>query len=355
MEATVVRHLRHFGFAYLVTAALMCAMALPARAEYTSAGYNLQVVQSELGLANAAVNYQTNGLWTVSGLGTEVGTSFSLPSAQNIRFARLYLDVWGGTAAKTATVTASVNGTALAPVNFGGTKDTNPTYNASQTSVYGSGAGAWQVAFSGISGLLKKGRTANTLSFTITDPLASGFDGRTYGASLISVYSDPSIHQTLDYFLAEGDGTMRSAANNTYLSPDVRSLTFSGLNVADVNSATYQAGYTHGNTRSGTTNLDKLDFNGNPLGADPKDVSTGNTTSYPPNNLSFDVTGYLANESTVRYSVNNLELGGTGDTYLRANIGLLAVSHPVPEPSTFVLLASGAVGFLRYFARRRNR
>lgn len=335
---------------WVSVAAGMAFMSGSAWAGFQASGYDLQVVDSAVGLENAAVSYQTIPTWSASGLNTPVSRNFTLPACQNIHFARLYLDVWGGSNYKNARATVTVNGTALPVIDFGNTGtvsaistyDANPTFNAGANCVYGSGAGAWQIGFSGIADLLHTDGTANTINVTISDPQGSQFDGRMYGISLVSVYQDPSIDQTLDYYLAEADGTMRSGQPNSYGSPNQRSLTLSGLNTTNVNSAVYHAGYTHGNTASGTSNLDQLYFNGTALGVG-NDVSTGDAINYPPNNLAFDVSGYLAANPTVRYSVNSAELGGTGDTYLRANIGLLEIAHPIPEPATLGLLVLGGL------------
>jgi hypothetical protein len=347
-----MRQLTRVGIGFLSLLICFWYGASPASAGYFASGYDLKVVQSQKGLVNGAVNYQTNGLWSVSGRDVPLSTSFAGYTADNIKFARLYVDVWGGTPARTAQIEASVNGTALPTVNFGGTSDSNPTYDSKQICVYGSGAGAWQIGFSGIDHLLKKDGTANTVSFTVSDPNNNLFDGRTYAASLVSVYTHTSNLQTLDYYLAEADGTLRNAPG-TYGSPSQRSLVFSALDLINVDKAIYQAGYTHGNP-SGTNKLDQLYFNGSPLGPADNDLTKGDSDNQGVNNLMFDVTNLLNADSTVRYSVDSTELGGAGDSYLRAHIGLLSVLHPVPEPSTLVMLASGGLGMLIYLARRRK-
>lgn len=329
--------------------ALLMTLPLPSFAGYLKPGYDLQVVQSAEGLANSEVNYQTNALWSISGRDVPVNTSFTLPAVQGISFARLYLDVWGATATYGCQINALLNGTSLGTISVSGTNDTNPTFSLAQTSVYGSGAGAWQIAFGSIASLLHKDGTANTLSFVVSDT-NNQFDGRTYAASLVSVLSDPSIDQTLDYYLAEADGAIRNTPGSNG-SPSTRSLTFSGLEIANVDSATFHAGYTHGSTTTGTNNLDQVYFNENRLGPANNDATTGDTVNYPPNNLSFDVTGYLSGTSTIRYSVNNTELGGTGDSYLRPNIALLEITH-VPEPTSVWLAILGGLALLGH---RRSR
>lgn len=345
---------KHLGNG-MVAGAIMTAATwmttIPVWAGYLQPGYDLQVIQSDHGLANTAVSYQTNSLWDPQGSNkyVDVNTTFTTPACQDVRFGRLYLDVWGGNNAYTCSVTASLNGTPLTTVNMGGTNDSNPTFSAAQTCVYGTGSGMWQIAYSGIGTLLKKDGTVNTLAFKVNDPKGL-FDGRTACASLIAVYTDPSVNQTLDYFLAEADGTMRktSGTNN---SPSQRSLTITGIDTTAVIGATYIAGYTHGTTGE----KDQVYFNGVALGGSTNDVALGTTSDYGPSNHAFDVTSLLAGSSTIRYSVGAADIGVSGESYLRANIGLLEVTHPVPEPGTLTLLAVGVFlgGALRL--RRVNR
>jgi hypothetical protein len=309
-------------------------------------GYDLQVVKSEQGLVHGAVSYLTNPTWGVSGLDTQVNTSFTLSVCQDIRFARLYLDIWGGTRNYTSTVSATLNGTPLTVVNIKGySADDNPTFDATKTCVYGTGSGMWQVAYSGVGGLLHTDGTPNALSFTVSDPGGSGFDGRTACASLVAVYTDTSINQRLDYYLAEADGTIRKTPG-TNNSPAQRSLTFTGLDTANLIAATYVAGYTHGTTGE----KDQLYFNGHALGDAANDIALGTSLDYGPSNHAYDVRSYLTGSSTVRYSVASADVGSSGEGYLRPNIGLLEITHPVPEPATIALLALGAAAILR---RRR--
>ena len=106
-------------------------MAVPAWAGYSLPGYDLEVVQSGQGLAHAGISYLENSTWNGPGGNqyTPISTSFTLPSCDDIDFARLYLDIWGGMPVFTATVTVSVNGTQLAPISIGGMSDANPTYS----------------------------------------------------------------------------------------------------------------------------------------------------------------------------------------------------------------------------------
>jgi hypothetical protein len=322
----------------------------PVWAGFSYSGYDLQVVQAEKGLAHTAIDYQTNGLWSRSGRDVNMSTSFALPSAESIRFARLYLDIWGGKNTYTATITASLNGTPITTVTIGGSAseslNTTNIFDVAKTCVYGSGSGMWQVAFSGVSGLLAAG-AANTLDFTVSDP-NDAFDGRTICASLVTVYSDPKINQTLDYYLAEADGTLRKTAGN-YGSPSERSLAFTDVDVTNAISATYHAGYTHGTTGE----KDRIYFNEVAMGGND-DVAIGTSSDYGPSNHIYDVKNLLASSSTVRYSVSAADVGSIGEGYLRTNIGLLEVTHAVPEPGAMVLLGTAAMAISSFLLKRRG-
>ncbi len=300
---------------------LVCGAAAPLQAGYSLPGYDLEVVQSGQGLAHAGVSYLMDPEWVAADSEKYVPltASFTLPSCNDIDFARLYLDIWGGSPTDTATVNVSVNGTQLSTISIGGTNDANPTYNAATTCVYGSGYGIWQLAIAGVGNLLYTNGTANTVTWTVNDP-PKQFDGRTYCASLITVYTSSALNQTLDYDLAEADGLMQNTPGDCG-APSGRTFTIPGVNTTNVTGATYYAGYTLGVTGQ----HDSLSFNGTALGNPTNDVAQGTATNYGPGIVSSNVTSNLSTANTVQYSV----AGSGGQTDLRANIGLLAVTHPL--------------------------
>ena len=268
-----------------------------------------------------------NQAWNPAGgnLYQPVSTTFTLPPCDGIDFSRLYLDVWGGTPDYTATVNVSVNGRPLPTINVGGTDDSNPTYNAAATCAYGSGYGIWQLAIGGVSSLLNTNGSANTVTWTVDDPNGQ-FDGRTYCASLVTVYTSNSLNQTLDYDLAEADGAMQK--NGYSGQPSSRTLTISGVNTSNVTGATYYAGYTLGSKISSNT----LSFNGTLLGPNPNAVAQSPATGYGGCLVSSNVAAILSGTNTVQYSLTMPN--GPTSYYLRANIGLLAVTHPLQISGT---------------------
>ncbi len=330
---------RLIGSLAAAVAAAICAMTVPAWAGYSMSGYNFQVVQSGQGLADAGISYLENSTWNESGgnLYAPISTSFTLPSCSDIDYARLYLDIWGGMPMFTATVTVSVNGTQLAPISIGGMSDANPTYSGTKTCVYGSGYGVWEVAVAGLSNLLYTNGAPNAVTWTVNDPTGN-FDGRTYDASLVTVYTSPSLHQTLDYDLAEGNAYMQNSGDTG--APSSRTLTITGVNTANVSGATYSAGYILGLTGYGGYNSLSLSNSAGTLalGNPPNDVAQGTDVNFGPSVVSSNVAGSLAATSTVQYSV---AMPG-GSNNLVPTIGLLAITHPLPVNGVWSSTAGGS-------------
>jgi hypothetical protein len=115
-----------------------------------------------------------------------------------------------------------------------------------------------------------------------------------------------------------------------------------------VAAATYTAGYTHGTTGEN----DQIYFNNVALGDAVNDVALGTALDYGPSLNFFDVTSLLGSTSTIRYSVDPLDVGASGESYLRPNVGLLEIVHPVPEPGTWAMMASG-FGVSLFVGRKR--
>jgi fibronectin-binding autotransporter adhesin len=336
-EAARVRDPLRYRLGAAVTAAI-CTMTIPAWAGYSLSGYNLEVVQSGQGLAHAGISYQMNATWNEAGGGqyTPISTSFTLPSCNQIDFARFYLDIWGGTPYFSASVTVSVNTTQLPPIWIGGMGDSNSTYSGTRTCVYGSGYGVWELGIAGVAGLLYTNGASNAVTWTVSDSTGN-FDGRTYDASLVAVYTSSSLNQTLDYDLAEANGYMQNAGDTG--APSSRTLSITGVNTANMAGATaiYSAGYILGLTGSNGC-LNSLSFNNQALGNPTNDVAQGSDANFGPSIVSSNVTGSLSGANTVRYSV--AMPGGTDN--LVATVGLLAVTRPMPVNGVWSGTAGGS-------------
>jgi hypothetical protein len=348
------------GLGVLIAAALSIAVASPATAGYQANGYDLGLTKSD-SVVNGTAAYQTVPLFNAtngaSAVGGTINTTFTSASYQNVVYARLYLDVFGGTPFSSAQWTATLNGNALGTLTIGTTANANPANrDAGTTCVYGSGYGYWEIAYADIASKLKHDGTANTFSFSAIDDNVptKAFDGRQYGATLVVVYSDPSLQQTLDYQLFEGDGYMRKTAGSTAPAQVInldRDFTINGVNTANVASAIFTAGYSTGD--SGQT--DQIYFNGTALGPTAglgNDIARGYSGNYDSELHSFDVTNYLQGTNSVLYSIDQSVLGGTGESTLHADWAMLTVVHPTPEPATLGFLAAGAVGL---WLRKRGR
>lgn len=284
-------------------------------------GHELQVVKSEQGLENAAISFHTNPLWIdfTPEKPYNFNTSFTLPGTNEIIFARLYLNIWGGTNAYTCQVDTTINGTAIGVIDIGGTEDDNPTYDANRTCLYGSGYGSWQVAYSGVSELLYLDGTSNVVDVTVSDPTGN-FDGRTIDATLVAVYTDDNLDYVTDYYLIEADGYMRRTPRAPG-SPAERIVNVNSINTSDILKAVYTAHYTHGNSEQ----FDHLYFNGTQLG--DNNIAVGAMGTYGPDVLAFDVTDLLLPDSTVLYTIDETVTGATSEFSINAKIALLEIIH----------------------------
>ena len=189
---------------------------------------------------------------------------------------------------------------------------------------------------------------ANTLSYVVTPTNNVGgytFDGRAYGATLATVYTDPSINQTLDYQLFEADGTMRQTVGSSPPYPAqvlTRSLTVSGVNTANVTSAAvdHRLHLRRLWPQSGLFQRDGAGGSGNNV-ASQGDPGAG---YYPTELHTFSVAANLSATDSVVYSISSSQLGGTGASVLRADIGLLTVTHPSAINGVWTASGSGSWG-----------
>jgi hypothetical protein len=305
--------------ARLVIAATAMLLNMQAMAAFDMAGFDMQVVAGQKGLVNCAASFQTNPLWILATPQKpySFSTGFSLPQTEEIIFSRLYFNVWGGTNEYTCEVEVNINGVALDLVNIGGTADTNAVYEPNQICVYGTGFGAWQIAYNDVEALLYTDGSENVVDVTISDESGS-FDGRTIDATLVSVYKDPSADYAIDFYLAEADSYLRRSPG-TPGAPATRDFDISGVETADLLDATYTTLYTHGTKDQ----YDRLYFNGVQLGGD--DVAIGAGGVYGPDTVSFNVADLLETDSNILYTVDESITGSPSEFSMSVKVGLLEV------------------------------
>jgi hypothetical protein len=250
-------------------------LAASALGGYMYGGYNPQPIWGETGVPNAALDVQAGGLYSSGSYGGNVydpDFGFTLPAGDAVRYSRLMVTWWGGTANYTATARVTVNGTVADEFNFGSTADANPIYDPHATCVYGSGFGTWLTALD-ITGLVALG-APNSVQL---DLFSDDFDGRCFSWQVVTAYDTPSS-DLLSYRFLEGYGYMRGTGTSSPPSPpgwtlldrtmDLGSFDVDGLTQADL-----WMTYTHGDRNQ----LDWADLAG--LALDGNDIADGSTPS----------------------------------------------------------------------------
>lgn len=121
--------------------------------------------------------------------------TFEVPEG-TIKWARLYVGIWGGTEKKTGSVAITLNDKDLDTIELEGENDGNPN-------VYCSGYGVYWISYD---------VTSNTTSGQVNTVVktSGSIDGRIYGAVLVAVYEDPE-GEDVDYWVSEGNANLHSA------------------------------------------------------------------------------------------------------------------------------------------------
>ena len=328
-----------------------------AQAIYTFDGFTPQVIQSGHELPNTAIHVDAGGLFSSAFQGVTdediVAPEFalSLPAGSGVRYARLNISWWGGSADYTTTLDATLNGQPLtpSPLAFGSTADANPTYAPNATSVYGAGAGMWLTCFD-VTDNVALGQ-ANQVELDLPNFDTEDFDGRCYHWEIIAVYDTPTDH-LLSYEIAEGYGSLR----RTVPSLTTRTIDFSGFDLPEPFDAELWLAYTHGSEEQ----LDWARLNGTQIGgtndlADSSEESAffnpfvyGRKSYFDFEQIDIaDLLDPTRNELGIHTSATD------GEFILNiASVVLAAHSLPViPEPCTLALGCFGLAGLL---ARRRR-
>jgi len=294
----------------------------------SSPGDGISVVLSG-SVVNGGIYWQSSTNWLNSGAPAKpyiVTNYFTLPVCDSISVARILTTVWAGTANYTCQMTVCVNGINLPlanPLVFGTTSDTNAEFSATTANAYGSGSGVWLVTIPVPGELLFKNGASNSIVITQTTP--DSFDGRIHHVTLVGVYRNNALTNTLDYAIAEGSGDIFRAPTGAQVSQ--RTIVFTALTSTNAVTANLIALYTYGDTSQN----DRLYFNGMQSGGDNVAQWDTSIASYGPSIATFDVLNRLVGTNTLTFSVGS-DVPATAETTLRPQFAALAVTR-VPSAS----------------------
>ncbi len=263
---------------------VLVLLAIPVSANYNVDGFELKNIRHET---------LAGGIYVSGGHGLAyppyTQTFNDVPS--NIRYARLYVGVWGGKPEYTGTLQTTFNGQDLGTLNLGGQADTN-------LNVYVSAFGVYWAAYD-VTGMV------NTGSNTATATTSGDIDGRVYGMVLVAVYEDQS-QPLVEYWINEGNEHLHSGK-------DTADSYFNGtVNLTGVENATLWTSYLAGGSGDGDT----LTLNGNLIATDAAAADQGGYFDLD----SWDVTGKLTSSS------NTLVFDRGSDSHLHPVLAVLAIT-----------------------------
>jgi len=340
----------------MISVGLLALATSRAAADYNWAGDGLQCITSG-NVANGALYMQSLGLFSNPSSAGSGGLSFGFtntPAATGIVDARLVLGIYGGSASNTCQLVTTVNGTTASTIGtLGGKTDSNPTYTAHGTNVYGStSSGAWVVSIP-VQTCLNTNGSADMVHVAATT--SNGFDGRIVYASLWEVYQNPALNNTFQYAVAEGSGdiynsTPSNAPGGTVTAAS-RWVDFGSFNTTGAQAATLNTLYTYvhpGQDNKLYLSMDNL-HNGTLTGGDP---AVSSSSTYAPVQSSFDVLSSIANgDNWAKFSVDpadgvSLSTGSYGANVLRPQAAILDATSAVPEPGTIIVLGIAGASLL---------
>ena len=287
MEVVEKRNIRKFiGYAWLVCMLLLILQVVPVVAVYDYAGIPLTNVRHET--LNGGV-YVDGGHGLAASPYTQ---AFTVPSG-TIRYAKLYVGVWGTDNVSTGNISTQINSVDLGSISLLGENDLN-------SNVYVAGSGVYWV------------------SYNVTDKVTSGsntaiattngtIDGRVYAIVLVAVYENASMPQ-VEYWINEGNEYLNSKAQNN------TTTIFNGtVGITEIESAKLWTSYIGGSAG----NNDTLSMNGDIVATDATDGAEGSYFDMD----EWNVTDVLAS------SDNSVEFDRVNDSTLFPVSAVLVVTR----------------------------
>jgi subtilase family serine protease len=171
----------------IVIAAMLTLLVHPVLADY-----NFDGVPSTDQLVGAAYGTINGGVYVDGGHGVGFSPytqSFNVPESE-VKWARLYVGVWGGNEENTGSVAVTFNDRELETLELEGEADTN-------SNVYCSGHGVYWIVYD-----VTGNQATGSVDAVVTT--SGTIDGRVYGVVLVAVYEDP-YGQEVQYWINEGN------------------------------------------------------------------------------------------------------------------------------------------------------
>ena len=225
--------------------------------------------------------------------------TFAVPEDVRIKWARLYVGVWGGTERYTGWVHTTLNGQDLGKTILLGEKDNNPN-------VYCSGHGVYWV-FYDVADRVSRGLNT-AVANTSRGERGNKLDGRIYSIILVAIFEDANAPE-MSYWVADGNVNLhgRGWAGTMPTTNNLASVTFKDTidpaNVAEANlTVVYLA--------SNPGEPDYLEFNRHGIGGN--DVANcGDGETYGIDLKTFDVSRYIQAENSVLF-LRGKDINGDG-------------------------------------------
>jgi subtilase family serine protease len=257
--------------------------------------------------------------------------TFALSEEVTVKWARLYVGVWGGTERYEGWVHTTFNGHDLGKTFLRGVNDDN-------SHVYCSSHGSYWVYYNATD-MVVPGRNVG-IADTSRGERGNKLDGRVYGIILVVIYEDKNGAE-FSYWVSDGNPSLHGKgwAGAVPSINDFASVDFSGdINQANVKASHLTVTYLAGNEGE----PDYLEFNGHEVsGNDVANNADGET--YGIDLKTLDVTRYLLESENSLLFLRGKDINGDGkidvdgegnlegEYYLHPVLAVLAVEHKTPE------------------------